>query len=61
MLVCEVTVFPLLVRRCHKSWREKEQREARWLSGAQAAALAADAGLRNIIAAFAASYSDSRT
>lgn len=60
VLLCEVTIFPLLVKRSHKTWREKEQRETRWLSGAQAAALAADAGLRNIIVAFAASYPDSR-
>jgi 8-oxo-dGTP pyrophosphatase MutT (NUDIX family) len=59
VLACEVTIFPLLVERCHKSWREKKQRETRWVSPAQAAALAADAGLRTLIAAFGASHGPS--
>ena len=51
-LVCEVTIFPLLVERRLNSWHEKKQREARWLSQTQASVLAADAGLRNIISGF---------
>lgn len=53
VLLCEVTIFPLLVQRYLKSWREQSQRDASWLSPSQAAALAADAGLRNVIASFA--------
>lgn len=52
VVVCEVMVFPLQVNRQSKSWREKSQRDAKWVSQTQAVALAADPGLRNLIAAF---------
>lgn len=51
---CEVTVYPLLVTRTLARWREQAQRESRWLSPQQAVAIAADPGLRDVIAAFAA-------
>ena len=50
LVPCEVTLFPLFVTRYHRKWQERHQREAIWVSPPQAAALAADPGLRIIIA-----------
>ena len=60
VLPCEVTLFPLLVQRYLRSWREQNLRDASWLSPSQAVALAADAGLRDVIASFAPAGAGSR-
>jgi len=51
---CEVTVFPLAVKRQLKAWPESEQRSARWFSAAEAAAVVEDEGLRDLILQFEA-------
>ncbi|MBV8469373.1 MAG: NUDIX hydrolase [Burkholderiaceae bacterium] len=50
---CEMRVFALQVLRQRKNWPERLQRDCQWLSPAQALALAADEGLRELIARFA--------
>jgi len=50
---CEMRVFALEFKRQRKNWPEREQRDCRWLSPAQAISLAADEGLREVIARFA--------
>ncbi|HEX2727205.1 MAG TPA: NUDIX hydrolase [Beijerinckiaceae bacterium] len=52
-VTCEVHVFPLNVRRQHKTWREKKQRETRWFTPDVAAAVVHEPGLSRIIAQFA--------
>ena len=49
-LPCEVTVFRLDVTRYLDDWKEKRERERRWLPLAEAAALAADGGLGAFLA-----------
>lgn len=51
-IACEVTVFPLVVKRQLKNWPEMEQREIRWVSAKDAAALADEEGLKPILEAF---------
>ena len=51
-VVCEVTVFPLAVKRQLKTWPEIEQRETRWIIAREAAALTDDDGLRPLLEAF---------
>jgi hypothetical protein len=48
-VVCEVHVFPLKVTRQNKQWREKEQREIKWLSANEAAETVQEPMLREII------------
>jgi 8-oxo-dGTP pyrophosphatase MutT (NUDIX family) len=49
-LLCEVTVFRLDVTRDFDDWKEKRERERRWLPLAEAAGLAADGGLSAFLA-----------
>jgi 8-oxo-dGTP pyrophosphatase MutT (NUDIX family) len=48
--LCEVLVYLLEVKRQLETWREKNQREARWFSVADAAELVEEPGLTTIIA-----------
>ena len=48
----EVTVFPLEVSGQHKRWPEKDQRDGRWFSAADAATRVEEDGLRQILATF---------
>jgi 8-oxo-dGTP pyrophosphatase MutT (NUDIX family) len=51
-VLCEVTVFPLLVRRQWKTWPEGDERERRWLAPAKALPLIEEDDLRKLISAF---------
>jgi 8-oxo-dGTP pyrophosphatase MutT (NUDIX family) len=53
-VICEITVFPLAVKRQLKVWPEIEQRETRWLAVSEAAALTDEDGLRPLLEAFSA-------
>jgi 8-oxo-dGTP pyrophosphatase MutT (NUDIX family) len=46
---CEVRVFPLNVRRQQSRWPEKQQREIRWFSPAEASKLVREPALSDII------------
>ena len=48
---CEVRVFALLVKRQEDTWRESQEREARWVTPEIALQLVDDMGLRELIAA----------
>ena len=50
---CEVTVYPLLVKRQAKAWPEFDQRVTQWVEPGRAAAMVADQELKTLIAAFA--------
>lgn len=52
-VVCEVAVFPLDVMRQHQIWPAVWQRETRWLTPRDAAALLGDAGLKPLLQTFA--------
>ena len=52
VVLCEVRVFPLEVKRQRKTWPEKPQREVRWFSRAQAAKIVSEPALRTIIRNF---------
>ncbi|MCB1521457.1 MAG: NUDIX hydrolase [Hyphomicrobiaceae bacterium] len=47
---CNVLAFPLLVAAQRLNWREKSQRQVRWLPAAEAAQLVGEAGLAALIA-----------
>ncbi len=49
VVVCEVQVFPLEVKRQRKDWREKEEREFHWFSPTDAAHAVQERALSNII------------
>jgi 8-oxo-dGTP pyrophosphatase MutT (NUDIX family) len=49
---CEVRVFPFLVKRQEDTWRECQEREARWVTPSAALQLVEDAGLKNLIRTF---------
>jgi 8-oxo-dGTP pyrophosphatase MutT (NUDIX family) len=49
IVICEVQVFPLEVKRQRKDWPEKEEREVRWLSPSEAAKAVQEAALSDII------------
>ncbi|HXY59551.1 MAG TPA: NUDIX hydrolase [Methylocystis sp.] len=51
-LWCRVEVFPLLVLRQRKSWREKEQRVTHWFPYAKAAEHVAEEELKELILIF---------
>ena len=51
-VLCEVTVFTLLVRRQRKTWPEDHERERRWLAPAKALSLIEEDDLRKLISAF---------
>ena len=50
---CVVTVFPLEVARQHQIWPDVWQRETRWLTAGEAAALIDDDGLKPLLHTFA--------
>ncbi len=50
---CEMVVYPLKVREVLDDWREKSQRERRWLSPAEAATLVGEEGLIAVLLDFA--------
>ena len=52
---CEVDVFALEVQRQSAKWPEKAQRSLRWCDWREAAEIVDDAGLGEVIRAFAAS------
>ena len=54
--LCEVKVFPLLVKRQHKRWPEIDEREQKWFSAAAAAAAVAEQELQALILRFAAKF-----
>jgi 8-oxo-dGTP pyrophosphatase MutT (NUDIX family) len=49
LVLCEVEVFPLKVRRQTKQWPERRQRQVKWLSAKQAAEAVLEPGLSAII------------
>jgi 8-oxo-dGTP pyrophosphatase MutT (NUDIX family) len=48
-VLCQVEVFPLLVKRQSKDWPESKQRTTRWFPAAEAAALVENDQLHNLI------------
>jgi 8-oxo-dGTP pyrophosphatase MutT (NUDIX family) len=52
---CIVEVYPLLVMHQRDRWRERDQRELRWFTAADAAAAVAEPDLGQLILAFAGS------
>jgi hypothetical protein len=61
VVVCEVRVFPLQVRRQNKQWPEKQERVVKWLSASQAAEKVKDPILSDIIRRLARKYDVTRT
>ena len=47
--LCQVTVFPLRVEDEHETWKEKGQRQRRWLGALEAADLALEPELSTLI------------
>lgn len=58
MVQCTVFVYPLLVLQHKVTWREKSERTLRWCSLSEAAKLADDQGLGNLLADIARSGGD---
>jgi 8-oxo-dGTP pyrophosphatase MutT (NUDIX family) len=56
VVVCDVRVFPLQVRRQSRQWPEKQQRIVKWLSASQAAEKVNEPGLGDIIRRLARKY-----
>jgi len=50
---CEVLVYPLEVGSVAKRWKEKGQRDRRWVSPDDAAGMVAEPGLSTLLAGFA--------
>ena len=57
---CEVRVFSLMVKRQEEIWRERQEREARWVTPDTALQLVEDTGLKDLIEAFAEALSARR-
>ncbi len=55
-VICRVDVFPLLVQKQRKKWREKKQRVTRWMLPEEAAELVWEPELRDLILRFAAAF-----
>ena len=51
--ICEVKVYPLLVKRQSEVWPEVAQRTTQWVEPNRAIALIKEPGLRRIVASFA--------
>jgi 8-oxo-dGTP pyrophosphatase MutT (NUDIX family) len=51
--LCEVRVFPLLVRRQSAAWPEAQQRLTQWVDPERATSLVSEQALRSLIVAFA--------
>jgi 8-oxo-dGTP pyrophosphatase MutT (NUDIX family) len=49
IVICEVQVFLLEVKRQKKAWPEKEEREFKWFSAVEAASSVQEAALSDII------------
>jgi 8-oxo-dGTP pyrophosphatase MutT (NUDIX family) len=49
IVICDVHVFLLEVKRQRKDWPEKEEREFRWFSPTEAASVVQEAALSDII------------
>jgi 8-oxo-dGTP pyrophosphatase MutT (NUDIX family) len=49
VVICEVRVFPLEVKRQKKDWPEKDERKFRWFSPAEAANVVQESALSDII------------
>lgn len=49
---CQVTVFPLAVKRQFKLWPEQAEREVEWFGASEAVDLVDDEGLRTLLADF---------
>jgi len=56
VVVCDVRVFPLQVRRQSRQWPEKQQRIVKWLSASQAAEKVNEPRLGEIIRRLARKY-----
>jgi 8-oxo-dGTP pyrophosphatase MutT (NUDIX family) len=56
LVPCSVEVFALKVARQRKQWREKDQREVRWVSIAEAIEMVQEQGLKIVLRTFANSY-----
>ena len=52
IVLCEVQVFPLKVKRQLKTWPEAHERMARWFEADRSIAVIKDMGLRELIALF---------
>jgi 8-oxo-dGTP pyrophosphatase MutT (NUDIX family) len=61
VVVCEVRVFPLEVRRQNKQWPEKQERAVKWLSASQAAEKVKEPMLSDIIRRLARKYDGTRS
>jgi 8-oxo-dGTP pyrophosphatase MutT (NUDIX family) len=51
--ICEVKVYPLLVKRQSEIWPESEQRTTQWVEPSKAIAMIKEPGLKKIVASFA--------
>ena len=51
---CEVIVFPLEVDKVADKWKERRERERKWMSAAEASQIVRESGLSKLIAAFCA-------
>jgi 8-oxo-dGTP pyrophosphatase MutT (NUDIX family) len=56
LVPCSVEVFALKVARQRKQWREKDQREVRWVPIAEAIEMVQEQGLKIVLRTFANSY-----
>jgi 8-oxo-dGTP pyrophosphatase MutT (NUDIX family) len=56
VIVCDVRVFPLEVRRQSKRWPEKQERIVKWVSGSRAAEKVSEPTLGEIIRRLARRY-----
>ena len=52
---CKVFVFPLVVERLKKNWKEREERSRRWFSAKKAAKLVSEPELSGLLLALASS------
>ncbi|PTN02285.1 NUDIX domain-containing protein [Rhodovulum imhoffii] len=49
VLPCEVVIYPLVVDRVERRWKEKPQRQRRWFSPEEAARLVEEQGLADLL------------
>jgi len=59
-VLCHVWLFPLAVQNQRAEWREKGQRELRWVSPADAIGMVDEPGLADLILGFANQYASQR-
>jgi 8-oxo-dGTP pyrophosphatase MutT (NUDIX family) len=53
LVPCKVEVYPMKVTTQRRNWMERDAREARWCTCAEAIGLVGDAGLQKLIVTFA--------